>query len=279
MYRLCLLVLCLLLSSVAWADPVVEVLGTARQGNPIFVTVTGVDEGTTGEVQWDGRTFELSPADHEGRLRTVLAVPVEMKAGLHRLVLDLGNYHHLSKFITVSSRWFPTQDITLPASTLAGYDTPRNKADDQKIIAELENFDPRQRWQGSFSYPVRARESTGFGDRRLYNGWKTGWHKGLDLAAADGAPIHAPANGIVLLATRGLVNGNTLVLQHGLGLGTVYLHMSSFKVHVGDTVRKGQIIGYVGGTGGFAPHLHWEARVNGVPIDPHALLELPAAWQ
>ncbi|MHB2020557.1 MAG: M23 family metallopeptidase [Candidatus Xenobia bacterium] len=279
MVRLSTLLVVLLIAA-AWAQaPTIQVAGTPRQGNPIFLTVRGVPAGTTGTVRWNNERWPMAPADDQGRLRTVLAVAVDMPHGPRPLIVELADGTQVHTTVTVLSRWFPEQHIWIPPSTLASYDTPRNRADDRTIIEHLKVFDPVQHWHGSFHLPIHARESTQFGDRRTYNGWMHGWHKGLDLAGAEGTAIHAPAGGVVVHVARGLVNGNTVAINHGLGLGTVYLHMQTIAVKVGQTLHAGDVIGHVGGTGGFAPHLHWEARVNGVPIDPHSLLWLPEGWR
>lgn len=279
MHRFILVLLILGWAVPALADPTISVVGSARQGNPIYVTVKGLPAGTQVTLHWGDAQYPMPAANDQGVSRRVVPVPVELAAGGHPMVADGGPGGTATRTVVVQHRWFPEQHITIPASTLAGYDTPQNKADDQKVIDTLKVFDPVQHWKGSFRWPVIARESTGFGERRLYNGWRRGWHKGIDLAAEPGAPIHAPAAGVVVLATRGLVNGNTVAINHGLGLGTVYFHMTRFVVKPGQAVQKGQVIGYVGGTGGFAPHLHWEARVDGVPVDPHTLFDIPAGWR
>ncbi len=262
----------LLLTAPVWAQPTLSLQGNARQGNPLFVRV----KGATGEgkILWGKETYQTSP---EGE--AVIPVPVDLKVGPQPLVVELADGTRLERTVTVQARTFPMQYLTIPADTLASYDNPQNKRDDQQIIAALKKFDPVRHWLSNFTYPVDAPQTTGFGDRRLYNGWKKGWHKGLDLGAYEGDPVEAPAAGVVVHTARGIVNGNTVVLSHGVGLGTVYLHLNSIQVKVGQQVEAGQVIGTVGGTGGFAPHLHWEARSQGVPIDPKTLFALPADWR
>lgn len=274
------LLLALLLALPCPGQPTLSVMGNARQGEPLFVSVKGAAPGVTGVVRFANLRFELSPADEQGSMRTLVAVPVDLAPGSHPMVAELSDQARVERSLPIKRRGWPAQSIWLPASTMASYDDPQNKADDEAIEKALEPFEPRQLWSGNFSLPVDAPQSTGFGEKRVYNGGvKRSYHKGLDLAGWEGQEVRAPADGVVLHTAQGVVNGNTIVLGHGLGLGTSYFHLSSIEVEPGESVRKGQVIGRVGGTGGFAPHLHWEVRVQTVPVEPHALLQLPADWR
>ncbi|GMU51384.1 MAG: hypothetical protein AMXMBFR33_05300 [Candidatus Xenobia bacterium] len=256
-----------------------SVMGNPRQGDPLFVSVQGVPSGTTGTLRWANLRFELSPGDEQGVMRTVAPVPVDLAPGSHLMVAELSDQTRLERKVPIKKRPFPSQEIWLSEATLASYSTPQNKADDEAILEALKPFEPQRLWSGSFLLPCQAPQTTGFGAKRLYNGWKRSYHKGLDLAGWEGQEVLAPADGVVLHTAQGIVNGNTVVLGHGLGLGTSYFHLSSIEVEEGQTVKRGQVIGRVGGTGGFAPHLHWELRAHGVPVEPHGVLELPASWR
>ena len=229
------LLLLLLLFSPALAEPTLSVMGNAEQGWPLFVTVTA-EPGATATIEWADEEFDLTEGDDQGQLRTVLPVPRDLAPGKHELVVRLADGQTLSRTIPVKSRNYGSQSITLPESTLANYDNPQNKADDEAILEALKPFDPEQRWHGQFHYPVEAPESTGYGLRRTYNGWKKSWHKGLDLAGWEGEAVLAPADGVVLHTARGIVNGNTVVISHGLGVGSSYFHMNSIAVREGQKV-------------------------------------------
>ncbi|HSS96343.1 MAG TPA: M23 family metallopeptidase [Terriglobales bacterium] len=137
-----------------------------------------------------------------------------------------------------------------------------------KVSAERE-------WDGSFQPPLDAPFSDTFGTTRTFNGQVRSTHEGLDFRAVSGTPITALNAGTVLLARPLYFEGNCVVLDHGQGLLTLYLHMSEFKVKEGDKVEKGQILGLVGGTGrATGPHLHIAVRWQGVYIDPATLLKM-----
>jgi hypothetical protein len=121
-----------------------------------------------------------------------------------------------------------------------------------------------------FALPIAGVPTSGvFGSRRTYNGQERSWHKGHDLAAKTGTPVHAPARGTVRLARETFMSGNLIMLDHGGGVTTVYAHLSRMDVKPGDVVKPGQIIGKVGTTGrSSGPHLHWGVYWQNVPLDP-----------
>jgi murein DD-endopeptidase MepM/ murein hydrolase activator NlpD len=135
--------------------------------------------------------------------------------------------------------------------------------------------DPNPLWSGAFERPTDTETSGVFGSARVYNGKKKGQHLGLDFRASTGTPVRATNAGKVILARPLYFEGNCVMIDHGQGLLTMYLHLSEFKVKEGDTVSKGQILGLSGGTGrATAPHLHFAVRWHGEYLDPRTLLEL-----
>ena len=127
-------------------------------------------------------------------------------------------------------------------------------------------------WQQHFLWPAIARISGLFGAQRVYNGEKGSFHAGIDLAVPQGTPIRAPADGVVLLAASGdpfTLEGHLLMIGHGMGLDSAFLHLSHIDVKVGEVVRQGQVIGESGMTGrATGPHLHWALTWRGERIDP-----------
>ncbi len=269
----------LALTAACLASPSLSLQGNTDQGWPLFLAVQGVEPGVIGLVRWADEEFSLTPADEEGKMRTVLPVLHGMSPGRHQLLVELSSGERLSRTVPVRKRDYGHQSISLNPTTLASYDEPQNKADDEKILEALQPFTGQKRWNGQFVLPVQAPQTTGYGLRRTYNGWKKGWHKGLDLAGWEGEPVKAPAAGVVIHTARGIVNGNTVVLDHGLGVGSNYLHLDQILVKEGDRLDQGQVLGTVGGTGGFAPHLHWEVRVHGHPVHLKAFQKIPRDWR
>ena len=130
-------------------------------------------------------------------------------------------------------------------------------------------------WSVGFDWPVTGRISGVFGSQRILNGEPKRPHSGLDIAAAKGTPIRAPAPGIVRLAETGMYfEGGLVLLDHGHWLESAFLHMSEVDVKPGQRVEKGDIIGAVGATGrATGPHLHWSMKWRGELVDPQLLLD------
>jgi murein DD-endopeptidase MepM/ murein hydrolase activator NlpD len=136
-------------------------------------------------------------------------------------------------------------------------------------------IEPNPLWSGRFTPPADAETSGVFGTARIYNGKKKSQHKGLDFRVTTGTPVHATNAGTVILARPLYFEGNCVILDHGEGLETIYMHLSEFKVKEGEKVTAGQVVALSGGTGrSTAPHLHFAVRWRGEYLDPRTLLAL-----
>lgn len=178
--------------------------------------------------------------------------------------------------LKVAARVFKTQNVTgIPPKTVEPDPAELKimEADNKATQAGRDKALEAARWRSSymegFKLPVDGPTSGVFGSRRTYNGQERSWHKGHDLAAKTGTPVHAPADGVVRLARSTFMSGNLIMLDHGGGITTVYAHLSAMDVKVGDTVSAGQVIGKVGTTGrSSGPHLHWGTYWKNTAIDP-----------
>lgn len=130
-------------------------------------------------------------------------------------------------------------------------------------------------WRQPFIWPASGRISGIFGSQRIYAGEPGSFHSGVDVAGPIGAPVVAPADGVVILAapTPFSLEGNLLMIDHGMGLNSAFLHLSSIDVKDGESVRQGQQIGRIGATGrATGPHLHWSVKWHDARIDPQLLV-------
>lgn len=130
-------------------------------------------------------------------------------------------------------------------------------------------------WRQKFIRPLGGRISGLFGAQRVYNGTPGSYHSGMDIAAPNGTTFVAPADGVVILAATDAftLEGHLLMIDHGMGLNSAFLHSSELLVKEGDFVRQGQAIGRVGATGrASGPHLHWGMKWNSARIDPKSLM-------
>jgi murein DD-endopeptidase MepM/ murein hydrolase activator NlpD len=178
--------------------------------------------------------------------------------------------------LAVTARRFPTRRLTVAPVYV---DPPA--AEVERIAADTARLDALyktttgQSWPGPFEVPVAAPPQNTFGARSIFNGQSRSPHAGVDFRASAGTRIVSPAAGVVVLADDLFFTGQTVAIDHGLGLISVLAHMSKIAVRVGDTVQSGDVVGAVGATGRVTgPHLHWSVRLNGARVDPMALIEV-----
>lgn len=151
----------------------------------------------------------------------------------------------------------------------------RRKPELEMIAAARARQSDSAGWRQQFIWPATGRVSGIFGSQRIYAGEPGSFHSGVDVAGAVGTPVVAPADGVVILAapTPFSLEGNLLMIDHGMGLNSAFLHLSAIDVKLGDTVRQGQPIGRIGATGrATGPHLHWSMKWNDARIDPQLLV-------
>lgn len=149
--------------------------------------------------------------------------------------------------------------------------TARRPAELVQIRTARATDHPSDGWRQQFAWPVTGRISTRFGSQRIYAGEPGAYHSGIDIARPVGTVVRAPADGVVTLVTAApfTLEGNLVLIDHGMGLGSALMHLSRIDVRVGEKVKQGQPIGLVGATGrATGPHLHWGLTWRGARIDP-----------
>jgi murein DD-endopeptidase MepM/ murein hydrolase activator NlpD len=185
-----------------------------------------------------------------------------------------------SRTFSITAAKYPRIKVELSVEKKFTEPTPEQQeqiAEGQKIKQDyLNRVTANRQWSGKFLAPSDAQISDVFGSERIFNGVAQSPHQGLDFRVPTGTPVAAMNSGTVLLARPLYFEGNFVVLDHGQGLLTLYLHLSEFKVKEGDVVKRGAIIGLSGGTGrATGPHLHVAVRWQGTYLDPARLLQLP----
>jgi murein DD-endopeptidase MepM/ murein hydrolase activator NlpD len=130
-----------------------------------------------------------------------------------------------------------------------------------------------RKWNGPFLLPVDSVPTSNFGSRTFFNGRRRSPHAGVDFMAGRGVPVRAANTGRVALAAPLYFTGNTVIIDYGSGLYSLFAHLSEFKVKSGDTVSPETVVGLVGDTGRVTgPHLHWSVRLQGARVDPLSLV-------
>ena len=200
---------------------------------------------------------------------------LKTQPGVHTIKFELGG-KTTELPLTVKHTAFPEIKLTLDAKRvfLSPEDLKRAGIEREKLTAIFQAASGKH-WDGNFIVPLKNEFSTRFGVKRIINKEKISIHEGLDIRGKEGEIITASNSGKVVLAEELFFGGNTVVIDHGLGIYTVYMHLSGFKVALNDTVSKGDVIGLVGATGrASGPHLHFGVKVGGVSANPASIFNL-----
>jgi murein DD-endopeptidase MepM/ murein hydrolase activator NlpD len=256
-------------------------------GSPVLFIVKSPSRLDSLNGRWLGHEFPFS-YDAKGKTWYALAgISLETVPGSYALELNgkrpvatngAENLRFERKF-TVGAGKYPKIKVSLSVDTKFTEPTPeqvKQIEEGQQVKKDfLNRVTPEREWMGKFGAPADAPISDVFASVRIFNGKTSSPHLGLDFRVPNGTPVEAMNDGTVLLARPLYFEGNFVVLDHGQGLLTLYLHLSEFKVKEGDHVKRGQEIGLSGGTGrATGPHLHVAVRWQGTYLDPAQLLRL-----
>lgn len=238
-----------------------------QQGSLIVATLPA-----GAQARFDGHNLRATP---EG----LVVFGVGRDAGSPQTVeLRFADGHVQKIDIAIDKRDWPIQRVNgVPDNTVNPPPAiaARIARENAEIVAARRSDSDGIGFAQPFIWPVQGRVSGRFGNQRIFNGTPKAPHSGMDIAATQGTPIRAPADGVVTLAKPGFfLTGGTVMIDHGHGVGSNFLHMSRIDVKPGDNVRQGDVIGAVGMTGrATGPHLHWGMTWFDVKIDPLLVLE------
>jgi murein DD-endopeptidase MepM/ murein hydrolase activator NlpD len=235
----------------------------AKQGDAVRV----IAAAPAAQARFGNRTIRLFPQS-DGSGMGLMPISANHAPGTFPLqYLDASGKVIRSDSLVVANARFPSQNVVLrrEIAELAPAPGDREAMDAFRSIVTEQRF-----WAEPFESPLPGCMVSRFGVKRYINGKPTGsYHGGIDQRGAEGSPIHAIAAGTVRLVRAFSVSGNTVGVDHGQGLLSLYLHMSKFQVQDGAHVQKGDVLGYVGSTGrSTAPHLHWSVMANGLGVNP-----------
>jgi murein DD-endopeptidase MepM/ murein hydrolase activator NlpD len=250
-----------------------------ESGSPELIRVdapaTAVLEG-----DWLGRKLDFIRGRDGDAWYSLAGVDVEAPAGPStlRIVVHTGaDALDLSRTVQIHPASYRTSSLSVaPKFVEPGPDALQQIEAEQKLKESVfASSSQEPRWEGSFHRPVSATPTASFGVRRIFNGKLASIHKGLDFHAAPGTPVRAGNSGVVVLARPLYYEGKCVVIDHGLGLFTLSMHLSRIDVKEGQRVATGDRIGLSGATGRVTgPHLHWAVRWQGAYLDPAKLLRL-----
>lgn len=208
--------------------------------------------------------------------QAIVGIPLSAKPGTHKLIItsEHGKQHTIN--FAVQPKAYKEQRITLTNKRQVNpltADLERIKREKRLMVAAFKDWNTSLTPTMTLTKPTTGPLSSPFGLRRFFNDQPRNPHSGLDIAAPEGTPIQAPAEAIVVATGDYFFNGNTVLLDHGHGLITMYCHMSRIDVSEGDHVQINDTIGLVGKTGRVTgAHLHWSVSLNNARIDPNLLM-------
>jgi len=224
-------------------------------------------------VEFDGHRAAVFERDEQWV--ALVGIPLATDPGEHMLnvVTSAGV---INVPFDVQDKKYRTQNITVQNERQVNpnpADLQRIEREKPRIEAALSHYSHSIPTSFQLLQPVAGQRSDSFGSRRVFNGQPRNPHSGMDIPAPLGTPIKAPLAGEVIDVGNYFFNGNTVFIDHGLGLITMYCHLSKIRVKPGERVKTGDVIGNVGATGRVTgPHLHWGVALNRAMIDPALLL-------
>ncbi len=252
-------------------------------GSVCLLTVHVAGNPPSVSAKWMGHELTFSPGPR-GVWYALAGVAYETKPGTYDLALQAtladGRTVRLTRSVNVHAGKYKTSRLTVPQKYVTPDPETLKRIEAEKEIkkAAFAHEVPSPEWSGSFVAPVPTEVSETYGTSRTFNGKLASVHRGTDFRAPTGTPVHASNAGEVVLARELYYEGNCVVIDHGLGFMTIYMHLSKFEVKEGEKVEKGQVIALSGGTGRVTgPHLHMSVRWSGEYLDPAKAARTQAA--
>ena len=250
-----------------------------QPGELVVLTVTMPDASASPKIRAFDRAllpFQISPTTW----KVLVGIDLETAPGTYPVTIDAGASRPAAKTtypLVVRAKTFPTRTLKVDEAFVNPPPSAEARiASDSARLADIwQHSSPAQLWLGPFIRPVPNEANSAFGTRSVYNGQPRSPHSGADFLSPAGTPIKSPNGGEVVLADDLYYTGNTVVIDHGLGLFSLFAHLEKINVQKGQRVATGDVVGLVGATGRVTgPHLHWMVRVGGARVDPLSLLAM-----
>ena len=260
-------------------DVVVLEYRDVAPGEVLKVSVKNLPVIQSAQVKFLNKKYDMAQVGD--CLVCLIGLDLGIETGSHSLKVYVykqdGSVEIKEQDIPVSPKQFPIKKLWVKEEFVT---PPKNVMERIQREAELTKavysiYSPEWKAEGKFIVPVQGKIFPNFGERRFFNNKPRSQHSGVDIASPMGMPVKASNSGRVVLASHLYFAGNTVIIDHGLGVFSVYCHFSEITVKMGQKVEKGDIIGKIGSTGRVTgPHLHWSVRIRGSRVDPNALLSL-----
>lgn len=230
------------------------------------------------QVTWIKKEIALVYSDARSAWQGFLAADLNQKKGTYSVLIRVPSSHFEKSYkIRVIDKDYGVRNLTLPKEKveLSPESLKRVKEESAVVNALWTAKEPAPAWRGFFIMPVDGDVVGTFGKRSVINNLERSPHSGVDQRGETGTPVSAINNGRVVLIADHFFTGNSVYLDHGGGIISMYFHLDKILIKDGDNVEKGRVIGLVGATGRVTgPHLHWGVRVNGARVNPLTLIDL-----
>jgi len=252
---------------------------TMQPGELIVVTIEAPDVVAAPHVRdvrvraFNRETQAFSSGAHQWK--ALVGIDLDAKPGHYSLTASV-NDAAVVESVTVTAKTFRTRKLTVNPDfvTPPPSEAARIEQETQLLQRTYDASAPQRMWT-TFSAPVPQPSNSAFGTRSIFNGTPRNAHGGADFLSPAGTPVAAPSAGRVVIARNLYFSGNTVIIDHGLGLFSMLAHLSSIDVAEGEAITATRVVGRVGATGRVTgPHLHWAVRVGGARVDPLAVLAL-----
>jgi murein DD-endopeptidase MepM/ murein hydrolase activator NlpD len=267
------------------APPTLVVTAAARAiqpGEVVVLTIAAPEATSAVEVRALGQSWAAYRADAT-TWRALVGIDLDTAPKTYSAVVTAGAGPSAARAtynLTVKAHAFATRTLTVddafvnPPASVQG----RIQKEAARLTAIWSHVSPERLWSAGFVAPVPEAANSAFGKRSVMNGQPGSPHSGADFPSPTGEAVKAPGGGRVVLAEELYYSGNTVIIDHGLGLYSLLAHLSAITVREGEEVTPGQLVGKVGATGRVTgPHLHWSVRLGGARVDPLSILALIGA--
>ncbi len=241
-------------------------------GDVFLLRVMGAEPSA--EVEFSDSKIGFYPAA-DNQFMALVPVDINTHPKKYAIKIRQGNKEKTVS-VQVMSHKFETIKLTLPEGKVTLSPKNQKRATDEAVLLKkVWHQNTLKKWKAQFASPTGSEISTVFGVKRIMNEKKTSVHRGMDFRGKKGTPVKSINSGKVVLTEDLFYGGNTLIVDHGMGLYSIYMHLSKFNAKKGEQVKAEQVVGFIGSTGrATGPHLHMSVKLNGVSVNPESLFRL-----
>ncbi|MFC2164772.1 M23 family metallopeptidase [Acidobacteriota bacterium] len=250
-------------------------------GEIVKASIRGVSGIKRAQVSFKGKTYPMGRGSGTDEYFALIGLDLGIEPGTYSfkytVVFTDGHFERKEEDISVVAKDYPVKKLWVDEKFVTPPKEVMQRIEEEsQILRSLYAiFTPEWLGEGAFIIPSEGEVVPNFGERRFFNNKPRSSHSGVDISSPFGAPVKASNAGKIALASDLYFAGKTVIIDHGLGVFSLYCHFSRFRVTRGDFVKRGDVIGEIGSTGRVTgPHLHWGIKIQGSRVDPFSLLSL-----